>query len=278
MLFDRRRLITYGLVVLVILVALYFVLPELAGPRGLAAQDRGRRSGLDRGRARLQRAVVRRLHRPLPRHPRRPAACRRRCASASTGARSYQITLAGLAATRLFSAGGAGGIALTYWALRRAGHGSAAGGEPDGGLPRAALHGLPAGARDLRDLPAGRPVPRSEPGGDDDRAGGARGRRARSILFLLVADPGRLRPDRGALGPGAPARAAGAAHREHPGDDRDRDARGAVAAAPPEQRPARRRSARSGSGPPTSPSCGPASTRSARTSRRRCWCRASSSG
>jgi uncharacterized protein (TIRG00374 family) len=36
-------------------------------------------------------------------------------------AASYQITMAGLAATRLFSAGGAGGIALTYWALRRAG-------------------------------------------------------------------------------------------------------------------------------------------------------------
>jgi uncharacterized protein (TIRG00374 family) len=36
---------------------------------------------------------------------------------------SYQITMAGLAATRLFSAGGAGGIALTYWALRRAGMG-----------------------------------------------------------------------------------------------------------------------------------------------------------
>lgn len=34
---------------------------------------------------------------------------------------SYQITMAGLAATRLFSAGGAGGIALTYWALRKAG-------------------------------------------------------------------------------------------------------------------------------------------------------------
>jgi uncharacterized protein (TIRG00374 family) len=33
----------------------------------------------------------------------------------------YQITLAGLAATRLFSAGGAGGIILTYWALRKAG-------------------------------------------------------------------------------------------------------------------------------------------------------------
>src|ERR687897_2844854 len=36
---------------------------------------------------------------------------------------SYQITMAGLAATRLFSAGGAGGIVLTYWALRKAGMG-----------------------------------------------------------------------------------------------------------------------------------------------------------
>ena len=31
---------------------------------------------------------------------------------------SYQICMAGLAATRLFSAGGAGGIVLTAWALR----------------------------------------------------------------------------------------------------------------------------------------------------------------
>jgi uncharacterized protein (TIRG00374 family) len=34
---------------------------------------------------------------------------------------SYQITMASLAATRVFAAGGAGGIALTAWALRRAG-------------------------------------------------------------------------------------------------------------------------------------------------------------
>ena len=34
---------------------------------------------------------------------------------------SYQITMAGLAATRVFAAGGAGGIALTAWALRRSG-------------------------------------------------------------------------------------------------------------------------------------------------------------
>jgi uncharacterized protein (TIRG00374 family) len=34
---------------------------------------------------------------------------------------SYEITMSGLAATRLFAAAGAGGIALTAWALRRAG-------------------------------------------------------------------------------------------------------------------------------------------------------------
>jgi putative heme transporter len=34
---------------------------------------------------------------------------------------SYEITMASLAATRVFAAGGAGGIALTAWAMRRAG-------------------------------------------------------------------------------------------------------------------------------------------------------------
>jgi uncharacterized protein (TIRG00374 family) len=34
---------------------------------------------------------------------------------------SYLVTMAGLAATRLFAAGGAGGVALTAWALRRSG-------------------------------------------------------------------------------------------------------------------------------------------------------------
>ena len=34
---------------------------------------------------------------------------------------SYEITMAGLAATRLFAAGGAGGVAVTAWALRRSG-------------------------------------------------------------------------------------------------------------------------------------------------------------
>jgi putative heme transporter len=34
---------------------------------------------------------------------------------------SYQITMAGLAATRIFSAAGVGGLVVTYWALRKAG-------------------------------------------------------------------------------------------------------------------------------------------------------------
>src|SRR6202041_2140577 len=34
---------------------------------------------------------------------------------------SYDISMAGLAATRLFAAAGAGGVALTAWALRRSG-------------------------------------------------------------------------------------------------------------------------------------------------------------
>jgi uncharacterized protein (TIRG00374 family) len=36
---------------------------------------------------------------------------------------TYEINMAGVAASLLFSAGGAGGIALTYWALRKAGMG-----------------------------------------------------------------------------------------------------------------------------------------------------------
>jgi uncharacterized protein (TIRG00374 family) len=40
-----------------------------------------------------------------------------------TWGETYQINMAGVAATLLFSAGGAGGVVLTYWALRKAGMG-----------------------------------------------------------------------------------------------------------------------------------------------------------
>ena len=55
---------------------------------------------------------------------------------------SYQITMAGLAATRLFAAGGAGGVALTAWALRRSGMAGARGRLPHGRVPRAPLRRL----------------------------------------------------------------------------------------------------------------------------------------
>jgi uncharacterized protein (TIRG00374 family) len=44
-----------------------------------------------------------------------------RAGSRINWAASYQITMAGLAASRLFAAGGAGGLVLTAWALRRSG-------------------------------------------------------------------------------------------------------------------------------------------------------------
>src|SRR5918992_2357533 len=84
---------------------------------------------------------------------------------------SYQITMAGLAATRIFSAAGAGGIALTYWALRRA------------GMPRRCC-----GRRD-RGPPAGRPDPR--------------GRRAPPGVVVRRLPPGEL-PLPAGKGPGDP--------------------------------------------------------------------------
>ena len=121
MVFDRRRLITYAVVVLVILVALYFVLPELTG-----LEDSLRRIEdadpvwitIALGLNLLSFAAYIALFRGILGGGRSVSPeLRERIDWRS----SYQITLAGLAATRLFSAGGAGGIALTYWALRRAG-------------------------------------------------------------------------------------------------------------------------------------------------------------
>ena len=114
------RLITYALVVLVILVALYFVLPELAG-----LEDSLRKIedadpvwiAVALGFNLLSFASYIALFRGILGGRSVSPQLRERIDWRT----SYQITLAGLAATRLFSAGGAGGIALTYWALRRAG-------------------------------------------------------------------------------------------------------------------------------------------------------------
>ena len=122
MLFNRKRLATSAIVVAVILVALYFVLPELAG-----LEDSLRKIedadpvwiAIALGFNLLSFAAYIALFRGILGGRSVTPEVRDRIDLRT----SYQVTLAGLAATRLFSAGGAGGIALTYWALRRAGMG-----------------------------------------------------------------------------------------------------------------------------------------------------------
>lgn len=120
LLLGGRRLLVYGFVVVVILVALYLVLPKLAG-----LEDSLRKiedadpvwMAVALGFNLLSFAAYIALFRGIL----GGAGVSRHVHERLDWRTSYQITLAGLAATRLFSAGGAGGIALTYWALRRAG-------------------------------------------------------------------------------------------------------------------------------------------------------------
>jgi uncharacterized protein (TIRG00374 family) len=115
-----RRIAAYGLVVLVIIVALYFVLPKVT-EAGDALDKIGDADPvwivIALGFNLLSFAAYIALFTGIVGGQNSPSIVRERLDWRA----SYQITLAGLAATRLFSAGGAGGIALTYWALRRAG-------------------------------------------------------------------------------------------------------------------------------------------------------------
>ena len=118
---NPRRIAIYAVIVVGIVVALYFVLPKIAGLEDALAVAEDAdvvwiviALGLNVlsfvAYIMLLRGIV---------GGRASADVQARLDTRAT----YQITLAGLAATRLFSAGGAGGIALTYWALRRAGMG-----------------------------------------------------------------------------------------------------------------------------------------------------------
>jgi uncharacterized membrane protein YbhN (UPF0104 family) len=113
-LFTRRRVVQTTLLVLILLVAIYFLFPRLVG----LGDALGKLSEADllwvavavcfnvvaiATYVALFKAVVGGDALPL------------------TWKETYEINMAGVAATRLFSAGGAGGIALTYWALRKAG-------------------------------------------------------------------------------------------------------------------------------------------------------------
>jgi uncharacterized protein (TIRG00374 family) len=110
---TRRRALLFAIFALSVVGFLYFVLPQLAG-----LSDTWQRLGQgDRwwlGVAFVSEALSFVCYAVLFR-----TVCARGTAIGTRA--TYQITLAGLAATRLFSAGGAGGIALTAWALRRAG-------------------------------------------------------------------------------------------------------------------------------------------------------------
>jgi uncharacterized membrane protein YbhN (UPF0104 family) len=111
---TRRSAVAFGVFVLSAVAFLYFVLPKLAGFSSTAHRiESGDTWWIAigvlleicsfAGYVVLFRAVFVRDPSPIG------------------WSESYQITMAGLAATRLFAAGGAGGIALTAWALRRSG-------------------------------------------------------------------------------------------------------------------------------------------------------------
>jgi uncharacterized protein (TIRG00374 family) len=113
---TRRRLVGFLLFIACTIAFLYFVLPQISGMKEswnrvgegdhvwLAAAF-----GFEVLSMASYIAIFQGIHVPP--------------GSRITWRESYLITMAGLAATRLFSAGGAGGVAVTAWALRRSGMG-----------------------------------------------------------------------------------------------------------------------------------------------------------
>jgi hypothetical protein len=111
---SPKRLLQTGLVVLLLLAAIYVFLPKIVGIKGAVGQLSDATPGW----------LVVALGFDVAMFFSYVALFRGVVGERVAGlewSESYQITLAGLAASRLFSAGGAGGIVLTYWALRKAG-------------------------------------------------------------------------------------------------------------------------------------------------------------
>jgi uncharacterized membrane protein YbhN (UPF0104 family) len=115
---TRRQAIGFGLFVATIVAFMYFVLPKLAGV-GTTLHHIENGDGwwiaigvvLELASFAGYVVLFRAVFVGRDTHPPGPIGWRE----------SYQITMAGLAATRLFATAGAGGIALTAWALRRSG-------------------------------------------------------------------------------------------------------------------------------------------------------------
>src|SRR4051794_33489132 len=116
---DRRKLATTGLLFVLLLVAIYVLVPKLTDT-GDTLERVGSATWywvvVAVGFNALSFVAYTALFRGVL-GGREDDAVRRRLDMRA----SYQITLAAFAATLLFSAGGAGGLALTYWALRKAG-------------------------------------------------------------------------------------------------------------------------------------------------------------
>ena len=113
-LFTPRRIVQTLLIVVVVLVGVYFLFPKLVG-LGDALGKLGEADGAWIAVAIGFNIVAIATYIALFKAVVGGNALR------LTWGETYEINMAGVAATLLFSAAGAGGIALTYWALRKAG-------------------------------------------------------------------------------------------------------------------------------------------------------------
>ena len=111
---TRRNLVALGGFLLASVAALYFLLPQLAG-----LDDTWNR--INQGRPEWTAAALLLTFGMFGGYVAMFRGVFVRAGSRIGWAASYQITMAGLAASRLFAAGGAGGLVLTAWALRRSG-------------------------------------------------------------------------------------------------------------------------------------------------------------
>jgi uncharacterized protein (TIRG00374 family) len=112
--FTTRRLVQTAVLVLVLLVGIYFLFPKLVG-LGNALGKLGDAEPVWIGVAIAFNVVAFGTYIALFKAVVGGDALRLRWLE------TYEINMAGLAATLLFSAAGAGGIVLTFWALRKAG-------------------------------------------------------------------------------------------------------------------------------------------------------------
>lgn len=111
---TRRNLVVLAGFLLAALVALYFLLPQLAG-----LDDTWKR--IEDGRPEWTAAALVLTTGMFAGYVAMFRGVFVRAGSRIGWGASYEITMAGLAASRLFAAGGAGGLVLTAWALRRSG-------------------------------------------------------------------------------------------------------------------------------------------------------------